>query len=374
MPQPDLVRARLLGQGLVTRPFGSAAAAASHLLASQAQDLPGVVGSLALRLGESDAGEGPAPGPADVIAAFDRGEIVRGYPMRGTVFVTAAADMRWLTELCAEGPLRAQRARRGALGLDQEQVDRARAVLEDTLAEVPAGLPRSELLAAWQQAGLASEKGQGYHLLSHLVASGVAVYGPWKDDDTAVVLANTHLPPDSGLEGRFDGDRTAAAAELLRRYLLGHGPATLRDAAWWSKLPLSLLRRALPSVLAEVEEAGADEAGETRYAAPGLAEQLASTPSAHLDALQLLPGFDEIVLGHPDRLPLLGEEELPLLVPGRNGIFRRGMIRRGRMIGFWRREGRPGDRRLELDPLGPMPAVARREAERAYATFPFVSA
>ena len=32
-------------------------------------------------------------------AALDEGRIVRGYPMRGTVFAVAAGTLAWLTEL-----------------------------------------------------------------------------------------------------------------------------------------------------------------------------------------------------------------------------------------------------------------------------------
>ena len=90
--------------------------------AMQGQDLPGLLSSIALRLDAEKVGEAPgqdqvptvAPQASDseafpsdarmreVLRAFDAGEIVRGYPMRGTVFAMAARDARWMTELCAE--------------------------------------------------------------------------------------------------------------------------------------------------------------------------------------------------------------------------------------------------------------------------------
>ena len=50
-----------------------------------------------------------------------------------------------------------------------------------------------------------------------------------------MVLAAHWLPAGSDLEGIFNGDRTAAAAELARRYFTSHGPAGERDLAWWSE-------------------------------------------------------------------------------------------------------------------------------------------
>src|SRR5699024_9030094 len=70
-----------------------------------------------------------------VLGAFDRGEIVRGYPMRGTVFAVAADTLAWLTQLCAAGPIRAATKRRPALGLEDAHVVRAEEVLEDVAAE-----------------------------------------------------------------------------------------------------------------------------------------------------------------------------------------------------------------------------------------------
>src|SRR5690606_32274848 len=101
------------------------------------------------------------------------------------------------------------------------------------------GAPRGELFEAWNAAGIDTTGGRGYHLLVHLISTGTAAYGPWTGTDTAVVDAATWLPAGSGLEERFNGDRTAATAELLLRYLQSHGPATLRDFAWWTKLPLT---------------------------------------------------------------------------------------------------------------------------------------
>ena len=118
MTQRHLAGARILAQGLVGAPrTGDPAEAARALGAHQGQDVAGVMASLALRTGgDVDA----------VLAAFDRGEVVRGYPMRGTVFAVAAESLAWLTELCAAGPLRAAIARRGRLELEERHLQQAR--------------------------------------------------------------------------------------------------------------------------------------------------------------------------------------------------------------------------------------------------------
>lgn len=95
MTHRHLAGTRILAQGLAgPQRWADPTAVARAFAAHQGQDLPGVLASLALRSG----GE-----LAPVLAAFEEGMIVRGYPMRGTVFAVEAGTLRWLTELCA-GP------------------------------------------------------------------------------------------------------------------------------------------------------------------------------------------------------------------------------------------------------------------------------
>ena len=83
-----LIGLRILAQGLLPAHRISEATGAEAVTqvaaafgAHQGQDLPGVVASLALR----------TPGGTDAVTdAFTAGTVVRGYPMRGTVFAVAA--------------------------------------------------------------------------------------------------------------------------------------------------------------------------------------------------------------------------------------------------------------------------------------------
>ncbi|ATG50363.1 hypothetical protein CFK38_01605 [Brachybacterium vulturis] len=383
MTQRHLAGARLLAQGLVAEPrFTGPAAAARAFGAHQGQDVAGVMASLALRTG----GELEA-----VLAAFDRGEIVRGYPMRGTVFAVAADSLAWLTELCAAGPLRAAISRRGHLELEDHHLQRAQQALEEIAAEqsVPGtgrGVLRRELTAAWEAAGIRTDQGRGYHLLAELISAGIAAYGPWRDGETAVVLAESWLPAGSDLEGAFNGERTAAAAELARRYVTSHGPVGERDLAWWSKLPLGMIRAALPLIESELESGFADRDGRLHATAeaarggdgerlwwrPGLVQEYAAAEKETMREL-LLPGFDELLLGYRDRLYLMDPERHRALVPGNNGVFKRSALRRGEVVGLWSRKGTAGKRRLVLEELEEVSPTQRRRFEKLFAAFPYTA-
>ncbi|HMR49422.1 MAG TPA: winged helix DNA-binding domain-containing protein [Arachnia sp.] len=356
MPNRELACRRLVAHGLLTRPYASPIDAVGAFGAMQGQDLPGVLASAALR-STGSAG--------DVLAALDDGVVVRGYPMRGTVFLTAAADLRWMTELMAAPSLRAAATRRRQLGLDDHQISQALDVIVAALEREPRGLPRAVVNGALDEAGLRSGGGRGYHILFTLIARGELCYGPWNGIDQNIVASGRWLPGDSSLERRFNGDKTAATAELLRRYLISRGPATIRDFAWWTKLPLSQCRAALP--LADgLERSGGDEPA---YARPGLPDEVAALGRRTSRPL-LLPGFDEYILGYRDRLFAMTEEQHARLVPGNNGVFRKSIVVGGLVKGFWSGTGRAPGRTLELAPFAPLAKATDAAVRRRFAEYP----
>lgn len=359
MSVTDVRRARLVAQCLVGTGFPGPVEAVSAFAAMQGQDLPGVLASAALRsTGSLD----------DVFEALADGRLVRGYPMRGTVFLMPGNDVRWITELSAGPSLRAAAARRHQLGLDEEQLTRARASAEGAVAEGP--LTRSALFGVWEGEGLAPAGGRGYHMLFTLIAGGVLVYGPWNGSEQDVALREQWLPASPGLADLFDGERVPAVAELLRRYLLTHGPATLRDFAWWTKLPLKVIRAALPLIVDTLES---DRAEEASFWRPGLLDDVAELGRSSARPI-LLPGFDEYVLGYADRLFAMEPDHHSRLVPGNNGVFRKSVVVGGRVRGTWSRGGRPGGRVLEIDAFEPISPSARKQLETRFTRFPFTTA
>ncbi len=358
MPDATLARARLVAQGLVTRPFATAADAVGAFVAMQGQDLPGVISSAALRVKG-----GTAQGVLDDLTA---GRLVRGYPMRGTVFLMPAADVTWVTELCAAPAVRAARNRRPQLGLDQTHVDEALVVAARALEEGP--ISRPALFQLWADGVFDPQGGRGYHVLAALISETHLCYGPWNGVEQDVALAGQWLPPARTVADLFDGDRIAAVAELLRRYLASHGPATLRDFAWWTKLSLGEIRRALPLIVGDLET---DGAAEPSYWRAGLLDEVAALGRASASPL-LLPGFDEFVLGYQDRTFAMTEAEHQRIVPGNNGVFRRTIVASGRVVGTWARGGRPSRRTLTLDEFVPLSDARHRALGRLFEAFPFV--
>lgn len=355
---PELGRARLVAQGLITRPFATPADAVAAFGAMQGQDLPGALASVALRT--------PTGGLDAVIADLDAGRLVRGYPMRGTVFLMAADDVAWVSQLCNASALRAAERRRGQLGLTDDHLHAALEAALDALAAAPRGLARAELMEVWASRGIPTDAGRGYHVLAHLIGHGHLCFGPWNGRDQNVVAAASWLPTGTTLAERFNSDRIAAVSELLRRYALSHGPVTLRDFAWWTKLPLKEIRAAWSLLEADFEHSGGAEASIWR---PGLREEVAALGDA-VNRPLLLPGFDEFVLGYADRLFAMSAAQHEALVPGNNGVFRKSVVVGGQVVGLWRQAGSARRRVLEIEWFVEPTAGVRQLVEDAYAAFP----
>ncbi|MEJ2890737.1 winged helix DNA-binding domain-containing protein [Actinomycetospora aeridis] len=315
-----------------------------HLGAAQAQVLPDVLTSLALRTaGRSrDA----------VVAAFDAGEIVRSWPMRGTLHVVPAEDLGWMLPLGTPRPRVQAARRRGELGLTDADVEGAG---ELALAAVPA--TREGLFAVWEQAGLRPVQGRGYHLLGELASTGVLCFGPMRDGEPVIVDVARWIPEPRRLE------RDEALGEWARRYFRSHGPATRADFLRWTNIPAADVDTGL--ALARPELATMVVDGTEYLMDPAVPDLLAAHRRQAL-GVHLLPGFDEFVLGYSRRDDVLEPAQFDRIVPGGNGVFRPTVVHRGRIVGTWA----VPRRRLEVAPFDTLDARTEAAVARAHARLP----
>jgi len=152
------------------------------------------------------------------------------------------------------------------------------------------------------------------HVLFRASLSGLVVRGPMVGSEHAFVLIRDwlgHAPP---------VDREQALAELARRYLAGHGPASDRDLARWANLPLRDVRLGLGAISDEVDT-GED----------GLLD-LRGRPEAEPAPPRLLGAFDPLLLGWVSRGPVVGRYQG---IVTSNGIFRPFALVEGRAVGLW---------------------------------------
>lgn len=351
----QVARMRLVSQGLVD-PLPTVAEATRWLTCTQGQDYPGSTVSLALR--------SVARSTAAVREAYDAGRIVRSWPMRGTLFAVAAEDLGWILDLTAAQTLKASERRREELGLDAGVLDRAESVALQTLAGP--GLTRSELLDRFTVEGLSVDEGRGYHLIFFLALRGVLCFGPTEGREQRIVLATEWIASGEAAGRMRDRtprrklDREDGVRELLLRYLRSHGPATVEDFCWWSKIGKIQTRAALADLRPDLLSADVD--GREHWMSPDLPDRHAERTRATAAPI-LLPGFDEIVLGYQDRSAVLTRDEEALVVPGRNGVFKGTVLHRGHAVGTWKKSTRRGQP-VEVTAFGELPGPVARAVPR----------
>jgi hypothetical protein len=350
---------RLAAQGITAHagPGGRPSTPAEvvrSMLALQGQDLPGARWSIGLRGGDVTN--------AEVGAAFDAGEIVRSWPMRGTLHATSAEDIGWMLDLMAPRVVAATGTRRAELGITALDLERAR---DAAVASLGGGhaLTRQALLAAIESGGVFVDGQRGYHLLAYLAQTGVIVLGPFAGSQHAFVLLEEWVSTPRRL------DRDEALRELALRYFRSHGPATDRDLARWSGLPLGDVRRGLAACGNALARLEAD--GTTYLLAP---EVLAAvrppttgrTAEPQAPVVRLLPGFDEYLLGYLDRSAALAPDHAQAVVPGNNGMFLPTIVADGEVIGTWKAAARAREVVIALAPFNHrLPAGVRHGLEDA---------
>ena len=181
------------------------------------------------------------------------------------------------------------------------------------------------------ECGVPTENNLGYHMLYRAAWDGLICMGPQHGREQTFALLDEWIR-----KFRSPG-KDEIFRELAYKYFSGHGPATLRDFAWWSGLKVTEAREGIAragNALMEVEVNG-----NIYYTSSKNARGIDG------DGAFLLPAFDEYILGYSDRAPLTGEDPNGkgdnLSVSRymhKNGILLPTVLWKGKVIGTWKKK------------------------------------
>lgn len=341
---------RLTSHGLhPANPNGIAPATAlSHFAAMQAQDAASASWALGVRL--------PDRLEATITDAVATRSIVRTWALRGTLHLVAASDVRWLLAVAGPAMLSRTAARFRALGLDTAALGRVDGAIFESL-QGGRCFTRAELFAALAAQGIDTTGPRGNYILYGAAWRGTICLGNAPARQPAYVLLDEWLPQVPALP------RAQALEELALRYFRSHGPATLRDFAWWAGLNLRDARAGLDGAAGCLREFRIGE--ECSWAAPeSHAAEAAST-------VHLLPAFDEYFLGYADRSAVLSPRHFPAVMTT-NGIFRPTVLHEGRVVGTWSRSVKKTGVHIALTTFQPLDRKAKNalgDAAQRHAEF-----
>ncbi|CDP48292.1 Hypothetical protein PFCIRM129_00795 [Propionibacterium freudenreichii subsp. freudenreichii] len=331
-----------------------------------------------------------------VRAAFNHRELMRSWPMRGTIHVTTAEDHHWLRVALDNRRAAFKHRAETEFGVDEKLLKQAADIAFELIGEYGA-VSRRTLVNEWARRGVVPADphaaGAGHlrrSLIIWLHADGLLVQGPLQGNEPLLVDARTLPdattgPGHSGRGSKAPTGNPAALAEIARRYATSHGPVTAADLARWSGLSKTAALRALRDAVSAADSPGASAfdgshmvpllrmsgaqllrmahavaGGRQPAEAPAgefvlradLADLLAqSLPAAR--RTMLLPAFDELHIGYQDRSCLTDAAGETLLSPSKNGMFRPMLVDRGRVVAaladgqlVWA-DGQPASKRLE---------------------------
>lgn len=326
----DIARQRLVSQRIDGERCQTPEEVVRWLGAMQAQEYQEALWAIGLRMRSATV--------ATIEQAIAEGKIVRTWPMRGTLHFVPAEDTKWMLELTATRMIAKDKRRQEQLELDEAIIERAGQLLHDELYGGKR-LSRPDVMALWEDAGISTRGQRGYHLLWYLAQTGLICLGPHEGKQQTFVLLDEWVPQLRELS------REEALAELAKRYIASHGPATIYDFAWWTGLTISEARvgfHAIQGALCVEKRHGQE------YWLSSDALSSEAYPSSNF---HLLPGFDEYLLGYKDRSAILAAEHVQKVVPGNNGVFMPMLVVAGQVVGTWKRTLKKNELAILLKPF-----------------------
>jgi hypothetical protein len=273
----EIARRRMRNTRLTGTDFLSPEEAVGWHLAMQAQDYGPAKWSIGQRCkGLTDE---------DLDDALVDGSIIRTHVLRPTWHFVAGDDLRWLLALSGPRVQQWNAGRYRELGLDARTRVRGEKVIVSAL-EGGNRLTRKEIAKVLEDSGIDRSGQRMPYILIHCELEAVIGSGGLAGKQQTYILLDDRIPAG----GPFDRDD--ALVELVRRYLMSHGPATVKDMSWWSGLTMADLRTGLEHLGEKVQSDQLDGMVLWSIASD-------DAPPAPRGAY-LLQTYDELVVGYTE--------------------------------------------------------------------------
>ncbi|HTF09709.1 MAG TPA: winged helix DNA-binding domain-containing protein [Asanoa sp.] len=330
MEASEIAPRRLHQQHLAGPPCADPVAAVRRLGCVQAQEYAVAKWSLGQRC---------APGvtDADVQRLLDDGTILRTHLLRPTWHFVLGEELGWIQAVTAHRVHVFNGHYNRMHGLDAATAAATTKVITDALRGGN-HLTRKELAAALSDAGFSATGNKLAYVVMFAELDGLIANGVQRGKQHTYALVEERAPAPRRL------DPIAGLAELTRRYFTSHGPATIKDFAWWSSLTVAEIKRGIAACGAALASEVVD--GRTLWFA---ADAPAPAPPP---AAALLQGYDEYVVAYSDTkfaYNLAGASPAP-------GQYTENMMFHpiafdGQVGALWRRKAGPKGIALDIDLL-----------------------
>lgn len=306
---------RMATQRVVGPPLPTAVEVVELLTCVQSQEWAHAVWSLGMRSRNTTH--------AAILAAFDAGDLLRTHLLRPTWHLVSPVDIGWVLAATSARVHQRNGSMYRQTGVDPATMARTSDLLVAML-EGGRSLTRPEIGDRLGAAGIDSPTGMRLtHLVMHAELDGLLASGPLRGNQHTYALLAERV---AGRPVIIPDD---PVAELWRRYVVGHGPTSVRDFARWSSLTLTSARAAAARTTDAFEHAVLD--GEELWWDPSAPD---AEPALARKAVRLIPLYDELTLSYP-RLSFPLAEDHPH--PPTEDVLWGAVIAGLTNVGLWRR-------------------------------------
>lgn len=336
-----ILATRLHNQHIITPHFKSPAETVGWFGVVQAQDLMGSLYAVALRTKGATL--------ASVEQAIADKTIVRTWPLRGTIHLVLPQNARWMLALNRKRQIASAASNYRRAQLTPDIFKHARDIFKHELSG-GAQRTRPELYDALHRAGIETSiingEQRGMHLFVYWALKGLLCIGPRREKQQTFVLMDEWIP-----QGRHLSE-DEALAELATLYFRSHGPATIKDFAWWAGLTLAQARRGLQQVVGSFIPVTVDN---TDYWVTPHTQQLSAA------GVFLLPPFDEYTVAYADRSQVIGHHHPKKI----NFGLSPNLIINGKIAGTWRRTLKKDSVSIEVKQLTKLTIADKKAIQTA---------
>jgi hypothetical protein len=282
---------------------------------------------------------------ATVTKLFNDGKILRTHALRPTWHFVAPEDIRWIQSLTAPRVHAFNKYYYNQVNLDTEILKKGTELL--TAALKGQQLTRKEVTQLYTDAGIDVAGLRLGLLIMYAELEAVVCSGAMQGKQHTYALVSERAPQAQ------DMPKAQAVKELTTRFFTAHGPATIRDFAWWSSLTVADIKTGIE--LAGLQ--GMVVEGQTFYFAKKARTTIPS-PVVHL-----LPCYDEFLIAFKERRPSM---QIKLdHTPDSNDLFYNFIMLDGQLIGGWKRTQTTKAFTIQLNPFKKLTAAETKALEAA---------
>ncbi|MGH2569267.1 MAG: winged helix DNA-binding domain-containing protein [Bacteroidota bacterium] len=314
-----------------------------RLGAVQAQDYAAAKWALGLRMKKAT--------DADIEQAFNDGKILRTHVMRPTWHFVLPEDIRWMQELTAPRVKTLLAHYDWKLEIDRKLLLRAQSIIAKTLSDHNYQT-REEIAQHLESKKIAARGQRLAHIVMHAELHALICSGPRRGKQFTYALLEERAPRPKKLS------RDEALATLASKYFTSHGPAQLKDFAWWSGLSVKDATGAIQSIRPKIITEAID--GKTYFLSPDTKPARLRSPQAHLLSI-----YDEYTIAYKDYSSHGGETVHEKLRSMGNALTS-VLVLDGKIAGTWKRVVNKGTVKIATNPFRRL-SKAEYEAVKAAA-------